>query len=52
MILKIVILFLAFMAVLAMFGKLWVLGIGTRRRTCPDCKGHVIGDSCPCGKTR
>lgn len=52
MILKIIILFLAFVAVLGMFGKLHVLGIGRRKRRCRDCGGHVIGKSCPCGKTR
>lgn len=52
MIVKIVVLFLVFIAVLGMFGKLSLLGLGRGRRRCSACKGHVIGDACPCGKTR
>ncbi|SOH92711.1 hypothetical protein SAMN06273572_101559 [Monaibacterium marinum] len=51
-IVKIVVLFLAFIAILGMFGKLSLLGIGKRRRVCRDCGGHVIGKSCPCGKSQ
>jgi hypothetical protein len=51
-ILKIVSLFLIFMAVLAMFGKLRVPGL-TRLRSakCPACGRYRIGKGpCPCGK--
>ena len=51
MIVKIVVLFLAFIAILGMFGKLSLLGIGPRKRVCRECGGHVTGKSCPCGKT-
>ncbi|QPH52441.1 hypothetical protein [Pontivivens ytuae] len=49
MILKIIFLFLVFMAVMGMFGK---LRAGGRKRRCRKCGGHVIGGSCPCGVTR
>nr|WP_083834618.1 hypothetical protein [Oceanicola sp. S124] len=52
MILKVVILFLAVMAVLAMFGKLRVPGRPAPRRPggkCPKCGRHRIGKGpCPC----
>lgn len=52
MILKIVSLFLVFIAVLAMFGKARLL-LPKRLRTakCPSCGRHRIGTgACPCGK--
>jgi len=51
MIVKIVVLFLVFIGVLGMFGKLSLLGIGRKKRLCRKCGGYVIGKSCPCGKT-
>lgn len=55
MILKIVTLFLVFIAVLGMFGKLrWILPRRPARlasTTCPACGRHKIGKGpCPCGK--
>lgn len=51
---KVVALFLVFVAVLAMFGKLGVLLPKSRRKTataCPACGRHRIGKGpCPCGK--
>lgn len=51
MILKVTVLFLAFMAVLAMFGKLRLPGrdrLAARR--CPRCGRYRIGNGpCPCG---
>lgn len=53
MILKVVILFLAGMAVLAMFGKLRLPGSGLVKKVshakCPKCGRHRIGKGpCPC----
>lgn len=58
MLVKIVTLFLVFMAVLAMFGRLrignWRIGRrGPERvtRKCPACGSPVIGKGpCPCGR--
>lgn len=53
MILKIVTLFLVFIAVLGMFGKLNLLIPKKLRKTakCRHCGRHKIGKgSCPCGK--
>lgn len=60
MLAKIVALFLVFMAVIAMFGKLRLPGqkhldrLRGRRlnaETCPACGRHKIGrGACPCGK--
>jgi hypothetical protein len=52
MIVKIVMLFLAFMAVLAMFGRLRVPGAQRlASRKCPRCGRFRLGKSpCPCGK--
>ena len=54
MMLKIVSLFLIFIAVLAMFGKLSLLLPRKMRqiaRKCPKCGRHRIGKGdCPCGK--
>jgi len=52
MILKIVSLFLVFVAVLAMFGKLsLLLPKRLRSEKCPECGRHRIGKgNCPCGK--
>lgn len=53
MLLKIVTLFLVFIAVLGMFGKLSLLDPRKRLRSakCPACGRHRIGsDPCPCGK--
>lgn len=51
---KVVTLFLAFIAVLAMFGKLSLLLPKKLRRTaktCPKCGGHLIGKGpCACEK--
>ncbi|WP_159456707.1 hypothetical protein [Roseivivax jejudonensis] len=53
MILKIVILFLVFMGVLGMFGKLRRPKLLSRRSKCPDCGRHRIGKGpCPCKKVR
>ena len=56
MLLKIVSLFLVFMAVLAMFGRLRFPGLdklnqlGKSRGKCPDCGRPRIGrGACPCG---
>ena len=52
MISKIVLLFLAFIAVLAMFGKLATAGrwLGVTKK-CRHCGRHRIGTGpCPCGK--
>ena len=53
MMVKIVTLFLVFVAVLGMFGKLSLL-IPKRKQTatiCKSCGRHVIGKGpCPCGK--
>lgn len=59
MVVKIVFLFLAFMAVLAIFGRLRVPGSKTlgrlrkgalEARKCPSCGRYRIGkDPCPCG---
>ncbi|WP_373355063.1 hypothetical protein [Pseudoroseicyclus sp. CXY001] len=57
MIFKIITLFLVFMAVLAMFGRLRMPrlpGLGGKRlqKTCPDCGRPRIGKGpCPCGAT-
>ncbi|SLN15420.1 hypothetical protein ROJ8625_00493 [Roseivivax jejudonensis] len=52
-ILKIVILFLVFMGVLGMFGKLRRPKLLSRRSKCPDCGRHRIGKGpCPCKKVR
>jgi len=49
---KIVTLFLVFMGVLAMFGKLRLPGRNRLSRgTCPDCGRHRFGKPCDC-KTR
>lgn len=52
MIVKAVVLFLVFMIILAMFGKLRLPGpprIGGAK--CPNCGRHRIGKGpCPCGK--
>ncbi|OSQ52496.1 hypothetical protein [Marivita geojedonensis] len=50
MIAKIVLLFLAFMAVLAMFGKLQVPGVKRLSDAkCPKCGRYRIGKGpCPC----
>ncbi|MEM9971328.1 MAG: hypothetical protein AAF762_09550 [Pseudomonadota bacterium] len=53
MILKIVTLFLVFVAVMAMFGKARLLLPRKIRAavTCPSCGRHKIGTgACPCGK--
>ena len=54
MMLKIVTLFLVFIAVLAMLGKLSLLLPKKMRRIakkCPHCGRHRIGKGdCPCGK--
>ncbi|OWU85552.1 short-chain dehydrogenase [Oceanicola sp. 22II-s10i] len=52
MVLKIVILFLVFMGVMAMFGKLRLPGAPRLGRAkCPNCGRHKIGKGpCPCGK--
>lgn len=53
MVLKIVTLFLVFIAVLGMFGKLSLLIPKTLRKTatCKTCGRHKIGKGpCPCGK--
>jgi len=54
MLVKIVTIFLVFMAVLAMFGKLRLLLPKKMRniaKACPDCGRHKIGKGpCPCGK--
>ncbi len=56
-ILKAVVLFLAFIAVMAMFGKLHLLGLsrktgGGKRlssRKCPSCGRYLVGKGpCPC----
>lgn len=57
MILKVVTLFLAAMAVLAMFGKLRLPGGKGLRKTgqakCPKCGRHRIGKGpCPCSGKR
>lgn len=52
MLLKIVSLFLVFIVVLGMFGKLSLL-LPKKMRTakCPTCGRHRIGQgACPCGK--
>ena len=54
MISKIVLLFLAFIAILAMFGKLATAGrwLGVTKK-CRACGRHKIGKGpCPCGKGR
>ncbi|MGR3539885.1 MAG: hypothetical protein ACU0BS_00430 [Hasllibacter sp.] len=50
---KIVTLFLVFMAVLAMFGRLWVPGRGVQRvGRCEGCGRFRIGkDGCPCRRS-
>ena len=54
MLVKIVTVFLVFIAVLAMFGKLSLLLPKKMRQiaqTCPKCGRHRIGKgACPCGK--
>lgn len=54
MMLKIVTLFLVFIAVLAMFGKLSLLlpkSLKQVTQKCPNCGRHRIGKgACPCGK--
>ncbi len=54
MILKIISLFLIFMGVLAMFGKLGILSpkLGRKRvATCKSCGAHIIGKGpCACKK--
>ena len=52
MMLKIIVLFLIFMAVMGMFGKWRTLLGGRSAKKCPKCKGHVVGKSCQCGATR
>ncbi len=51
MIVKIVFLFLAFMAVLAMFGKVRLPGVSRlSSRKCPKCNAPRVGKgACPCG---
>ena len=55
MILQVVLLFLAFIAVIGMFGKLrWLdprLKPKTARR-CRHCKRPLVGKTCPCGGGR
>ncbi|WP_170222777.1 hypothetical protein [Marimonas lutisalis] len=51
MVAKIVLLFLVFIGVLAMFGKLTVPGqkkLASKR--CPKCGRFRIGKTCSCGK--
>ena len=52
MLVKAVILFLVFIAVLGMFGKLhWVLGSRAKTARCRACGRYRIGKGpCPCGK--
>ncbi|WP_188129630.1 hypothetical protein [Roseivivax sediminis] len=51
MILKIVILFLVFMGVMGMFGKLRMPKALRGPQKCPNCGRHRIGKGpCPCGK--
>lgn len=54
MLVKIVALFLVFIAILAMFGKLKLLlpkGMRKIAEPCPACGRHRIGKGpCPCGK--
>jgi len=53
MLLKIVSLFLVFIAILGMFGKLSLLVPKKLRKvaTCPSCGRHKIGRGpCPCGR--
>ena len=52
MILKVVVLFLVFIAVLAMFGRLrFPGGARTARRRCRACGTPRVGRGpCPCGK--
>ncbi|WP_316015191.1 hypothetical protein [Roseobacter sp. HKCCA0434] len=52
MILKIIVLFLIFMAVLGMIGKILPGSKPNTKRRCRKCGGHVIGGSCPCGATK
>ncbi|MBT9384875.1 hypothetical protein KM176_13475 [Pseudooceanicola sp. CBS1P-1] len=58
MVLKIVLLFLVLMGVLAMFGKLHLLGFGNGRRgrkpaKCPSCGRYLIGSGpCPCRSSK
>ena len=49
---KIVLLFLVFMGVLAVFGKLhWIGGKKLKAMKCKGCGRHRIGRGpCPCGK--
>ena len=48
---KVVTLFLAFMAVLALFGRIWIPGRGLKRLKCPGCGRYEIGKGpCDCGK--
>ena len=53
MLVKIVTLFLVFIAILGMFGKLHVLLPRRRQKTarCKNCGRHIIGKGpCPCKK--
>jgi len=54
MLFKIITLFLVFMAVLAMFGKLGILNPRLKSKkvaTCRRCGGHIIGKGpCACSK--
>jgi hypothetical protein len=52
MLIKAVVLFLVFMAVLAMFGRLRIPGLRRRDpRKCPRCDRFLIGKGpCDCGK--
>lgn len=54
MLTKIVFLFLAFIAVLGMLGKLhWLGGKRLRAAKCPGCGRYRIGKGpCPCGGRR
>lgn len=54
MLTKIVLLFLAFVAVLGILGKLHWIGIKRLKATrCPDCGRHRIGSGpCACGRDR
>ncbi|RED17914.1 hypothetical protein [Pontivivens insulae] len=52
MMLKIIVLFLIFMAVMGMFGKWRTRFFERGPKRCRKCNGHVIGGQCPCGATR
>ena len=51
-VIKVVTLFLVFMVVLAMFGRLWLPGVGMKRiGKCKDCGRFRIGSGpCDCGR--